>query len=345
MQFVDESKILVESGNGGTGCVSFRREKFISHGGPNGGDGGRGGDIIFECVINNNTLVDYRFQQHFRAESGEAGRGNNRHGKNGETIILKVPVGTQVFDESGEVLLADLTVPGQRALIAKGGDGGFGNAHFKSSTNQAPRKFIPGFPGQKFYVWLKLKLISDAGLVGLPNAGKSSFLAATTRAKPKIADYPFTTLKPQLGVVYSDGNEFVIADIPGLIKDASIGRGLGDKFLKHIERCGVILHLIDISAENIVENYLTIRHELENYSEKLQDKFEVIALNKADLLDAQETKKKVQQLKKVVGKNTKIFTMSNATRKGVPEVLRELYRNILLHREQQQQITDINNDE
>jgi GTP-binding protein len=332
MQFIDEAKILIESGNGGNGCVSFRREKFIPRGGPDGGDGGDGGDVIFECVKDLNTLIDFRYQQHFKAKSGIAGKGSNRHGSNGEDLILKLPIGTQIFDESGEMLIADMVDPGQRVVIAKGGDGGYGNSNFKSSINQAPRRSIPGFPGEQFYVKLKLKLISDAGLVGLPNAGKSTFLAASTRAKPKIADYPFTTLKPQLGVVYIDDVEFVLADIPGLIKDASIGKGLGDRFLKHIERCGVILHLIDINSEDIAADYETIRHELESYGEELKKKNEIIALNKVDVLDQDEVKKKIAALKKKIGKDKKIFAISGVSGEGVKTVLRELYKNILDYR-------------
>jgi GTP-binding protein len=333
MQFIDEAKIHVESGKGGNGCVSFRREKFIPRGGPDGGDGGDGGDVIFECVKDLNTLVDYRFQQHFIAKSGVAGKGANRHGHGGEDLVLKIPIGTQVFDESGKIMIADMMEVGQKVVIAKGGDGGFGNANFRTSTNQAPKRAIPGFPGEELYVRLKLKLISDAGLVGLPNAGKSTFLSVTTRAKPKIADYPFTTLKPQLGVVYIDESEFVLADLPGLIKDASIGKGLGDKFLKHVERCGVILHLIDITSEDIVESYETIRLELENYGEDLKKKDEIIALNKIDVLSKEEVKAKVALLKKHVGKNKKIYAMSGVSGEGVKDVLRELYRKILVYRQ------------
>ena len=259
MQFIDEVKIFIESGKGGNGCVAFRREKFIPRGGPSGGDGGKGGDVVFECAKNLNTLVDFRFQQHFKAKDGQSGQGSNCHGSNGDDLVLKLPIGTQVFDETTEILLADMTTEGQRVVIAKGGKGGFGNSRFKSSINQAPKKALPGFDAEEFELKLKLKLISDAGLVGLPNAGKSTFLSVTTRAKPKIANYPFTTLKPQLGVVYIDDKEFVLADIPGLIEDASLGKGLGDKFLKHIERCGVILHLIDISSEDIARDYAIIR--------------------------------------------------------------------------------------
>lgn len=328
MQFIDEAKIFIESGSGGNGCVSFRREKFIPHGGPNGGDGGDGGSIIFECVRNLNTLVDFRFCQHFKAKNGESGKGSNMHGANAEDLVLKLPIGTQVFAEDEETVLVDMTEEGQRVVIAKGGDGGYGNAHFKSSTNQAPRKSIPGFPGEKFYVYLKLKLISDVGLVGLPNAGKSTFLAATTRAKPKIADYPFTTLKPGLGVVYIDDHEFVLADIPGLIENASLGKGLGDKFLKHIERCRVILHLIDVSSEDVVGDYRVIRKELESYSQLLKKKKEVIALTKADLLSDEEISAKVKILKAELGRTKKVFAISAVSGSGVKEVLRDLYKKL-----------------
>ena len=334
MQFIDEAKIFVEAGNGGNGAVSFRREKFVPRGGPDGGNGGDGGSVILECANDLNTLVDFRYQQHFKAKTGQSGRGSNRDGSAGENLILKVPIGTQIFDESGKILLADMMIIGQQTIIAKGGDGGFGNSHFKSSINRAPRKSIPGFAGEKFYIWLKLKLISDAGMAGLPNAGKSTLLAATTRAKPKIADYPFTTLKPQLGVVYIDDKEFVLADIPGLIEGASAGRGLGDKFLKHIERCGVILHLIDIVSENIVADYYIIRAELENYSSKLRDKKEIIALNKIDLIDETEVKEKISALKKSLKKSSsknnenkkvEIFAISAVSGKGVKTLLRALY--------------------
>lgn len=336
MQFIDEVKIFVESGKGGNGCVAFRREKYIPRGGPNGGDGGRGGDVIFECATNLNTLVDYRFQQNFKAQDGQAGQGSNCHGSNGKDLVLKVPIGTQIFDEATGMLLADMMVEGQRIVIAKGGNGGFGNARFKSSINQAPKKALPGFAAESLELTLKLKLIADAGLVGLPNAGKSTFLAATTRAKPKIADYPFTTLKPQLGVVYIDdkdhSKEFILADIPGLIEHASEGKGLGDKFLKHIERCGVILHLIDASAEDVAESYRIIRGELANYDVDLGLKKEIIALNKIDILSEEEIKEKTKILKKAAGKNKKIFAISAVAGTGLKPLLREIYDTILEHR-------------
>jgi GTP-binding protein len=297
MQFIDEAKIHIKSGKGGAGASSFRREKFIAEGGPDGGDGGRGGSIIFECVKNLNTLIDFRFQQHFAAQDGKRGQGANRSGISGEDLVLKVPFGTQIFSQDDEIL-ADMMHDGERFVLAKGGRGGLGNSNFKSSINRAPTHAQPGEPGEEMWVILKLKLLSDAGLLGMPNAGKSTFLATTTRAKPKIADYPFTTLKPQLGVVYVDNHEFVLADIPGLIKGASQGKGLGDRFLRHVERCGVLLHLLDGSAENVVENYRIIRKELAEYSEELSLKPEIIALNKIDLLSDEEIEEKVSALKK-----------------------------------------------
>ncbi len=325
MQFLDEAKIFIESGKGGNGCVSFRRERFVPRGGPNGGDGGQGGDVIFKCCNHLNTLIDFRYTQHFRAAAGISGQGSNRHGANGKNLIINVPIGTQIFDENSDELLADLTIKDQEITLAKGGHGGLGNTNFKSSINQAPRKATSGGENEKLYIWLKLKLISDSGLVGLPNAGKSTFLSITTRAKPKIADYPFTTIKPQLGVVYIDESEFVLADIPGLIKNASLGKGLGDKFLKHIERCGVILHLIDINGDDISKDYQTIRTELEGYHGDLSSKKEIIALTKTDTLDEDEVKEKLASFKKSLGKNKKVFTVSAVTGKGKKPLLRELF--------------------
>lgn len=328
MQFIDEVKISLKAGDGGNGAVSFRREKFIPRGGPDGGDGGRGGSIVFECVRNLNTLVDYRFTQHFKAQQGQKGRGSNKSGSAGEDLILKVPEGTQILAED-ETILFDLQKEGERAVVAKGGRGGWGNSNFRSSINQAPDYAIPGEKGEELWVKLKLRLFSDAGLLGMPNAGKSTFLAATTRAKPKIADYPFTTLKPQLGVVYVDEKEFVLADIPGLIEGASEGRGLGDRFLKHVERCGVLLHLLDGTEEDIVGNYETIRKELEAYSKDLAQKPEVVAINKIDALTAEDLKEKVKDLKNFLKKqgqkSPKVFAISAATNQGVDEVLREVY--------------------
>ncbi|HEX2582060.1 MAG TPA: GTPase ObgE [Dongiaceae bacterium] len=288
MKFLDEAKIFIKSGDGGAGCVSFRREKFIEFGGPDGGNGGRGGDIWVEAVPNLNTLIDYRYQQHFKARRGYHGMGKLRSGRDSDSIVLRVPVGTQIFAEDKETLLFDLTRPGERILLARGGDGGFGNAHYKSSTNQAPRQKGDGWPGEERWIWLRLKLIADAGLIGLPNAGKSTLLAAVSRARPKIADYPFTTLHPQLGVVERDGREFVLADIPGLIEGAHEGAGLGDKFLGHVERCGVLLHLVDGTSEDVVAAYRTVRQELAAYSATLAAKPEVVCLNKCDALSEEQ---------------------------------------------------------
>src|SRR5215467_15832599 len=312
MKFLDEAKVYVRSGDGGNGCVSFRREKFIEFGGPNGGDGGKGGDVVVEAVDGINTLIDYRYQEHFKAKNGRAGMGKDRHGANGQDIVLKVPAGTQVYEENGEVLLADLIEVGQRALIARGGNGGFGNAHFKSSTNRAPRHANPGQPGEELTIRLRLKLIADAGVVGLPNAGKSTFLSVVSAAKPKIADYPFTTLHPQLGVVNAQGREFVLADIPGLIEGAHEGAGLGDRFLGHVERCRVLLHLIDATCEHAGKGYKTVRHELEAYEGQLADKIEVVALNKIDAVTPDELKKQKDRLKRAAKKTP--LLLSAATR-------------------------------
>jgi GTP-binding protein len=322
MKFLDEAKVYIRSGDGGKGCVAFRREKFIEFGGPSGGNGGKGGDVVVEAVDGLNTLIDYRYQQHFKAQKGTHGMGKDRHGANGKDIMLKVPVGTQVFDEDRETLLADFTEVGQTMTIAEGGNGGFGNAHFKSSTNRAPRNANPGQPGEERWLWLRLKLIADAGVVGLPNAGKSTFLAAVSAAKPKIGDYPFTTLHPQLGVVQIDSREFVLADIPGLIEGAHEGAGLGDRFLGHVERCRVLLHLIDATCEHAGKAYKTVRTELEAYAESLTDKIEIVALNKIDAVDPDELKEQVKRLKRAAKKTP--LLLSGATREGVPEVLRAL---------------------
>src|SRR5262245_56851797 len=326
MKFLDEAKVYIASGAGGNGCVSFRREKFIEFGGPNGGDGGKGGDVVVQAVTGLNTLIDYRYQQHFKAQRGGNGMGKDRAGANGKDIVLKVPVGTQVYEEDGETLLADLIEVGQRVTIAEGGNGGFGNAHFKSSTNRAPRHANPGQPGEELIIRLRLKLIADAGIVGLPNAGKSTFLAAVTAAKPKIADYPFTTLHPQLGVVAVDGSEFVLADIPGLIEGAHEGAGLGDRFLGHVERCRVLLHLVDGTGEHAGEAYKTVRTELEAYGHDLVDKPEIVALNKADALTPDELKQQLARLKRAA-KATPLV-ISAATGQGVREALRAL-RNVI----------------
>ena len=323
MKFLDEAKVYILSGAGGNGCVSFRREKFIEFGGPNGGDGGHGGDVIVEAVTGLNTLIDYRYQQHFKAERGGNGMGKDRHGANGNDKIMRVPVGTQVYEEDGETLLADLVEIGQRVTIAKGGNGGFGNAHFKTSTNRSPRNANPGQPGEELTIRLRLKLIADAGLVGLPNAGKSTFLAAVTAAKPKVADYPFTTLHPQLGVVRVDDREFVLADLPGLIEGAHEGVGLGDRFLGHTERCRVLLHLVDGTSEDPAAAYKVIRGELEAYGNGLEDKPEIVALSKCDALTPEEIKKKTAKLKKAC--KTTPITLSSQSRQGVTDTLRALF--------------------
>jgi GTP-binding protein len=324
MKFLDQAKIFVKSGDGGAGAVSFRREKFIEFGGPDGGDGGRGGDVIIEVVANLNTLIDYRYLQHFKAEKGHHGMGANRSGAGGEPIVLRVPVGTQILDEENEQVLLDLTKPGERHVLLEGGDGGFGNAHYKTSTNRAPRRADQGWPGEERWVWLRLKLIADAGLVGLPNAGKSTLLAAVSRAKPKIADYPFTTLRPQLGVVGVHGEqEFVIADLPGLIEGASQGAGLGHRFLGHVERCAVILHLVDGMEEDVVGHYRTIRRELETYGHGLAEKPEIIGLNKADAVPPEDLAKKRQKLKRA--SKRPVLVLSGATGKGVGEAMATLY--------------------
>ena len=324
MKFLDEAKVYIRSGDGGNGCVSFRREKFIEFGGPNGGDGGNGGDVVAEAVDGLNTLIDYRYQQHFTAKNGRGGMGKDRHGANGADAVLKVPVGTQIYEEDGETLLADLTTAGQRLVLAHGGNGGFGNAHFKTSTNRAPRHANPGLPGTELTIRLRLKLIADAGIVGLPNAGKSTFLAAVSAAKPKIADYPFTTLHPQLGVVDVDGREFVLADIPGLIEGAHEGVGLGDRFLGHVERCRVLLHLVDGTGEDAGAAYKTIRAELAAYGHELADKPEVVALSKVDALGADAIKQQVTRLKRAAKKTP--LVVSAVSGDGVDVVLRELLK-------------------
>jgi len=322
MKFLDQAKIYIRSGNGGGGAISFRREKFIEFGGPDGGDGGRGGDVWAECVEGLNTLIDYRYQQHFKAKTGGHGMGKNRHGAKGADAVLKVPAGTEILDEDGETVIADMTHVGQKVLLAKGGNGGFGNAYFTSSTNRAPRRANPGQEGQEQTLILRLKLIADAGLVGLPNAGKSTFLATVTAAKPKIADYPFTTLHPGLGVVRAYNREFVLADIPGLIEGASEGVGLGDKFLSHVERCRVLLHLVEGTSEDAGEAYKTVRHEIEAYGHGLADKPEIVALSKADALDADTLKEQLKKLKKACGR--KPYVVSSASGQGVQEVLQAL---------------------
>lgn len=330
MKFLDEAKIFVKSGDGGAGCVSFRREKFIPYGGPDGGDGGRGGSVIMRTVTGLNTLIDYRFQQHFKARKGEHGMGKQRYGKGAEDIILYVPVGTQLFEDDRVTLIADLDKPDQELVLCKGGKGGLGNIHFKTSTNQAPRTATPGEAGEEKWIWLRLKLLSDAGLLGLPNAGKSTFLSVVTAAKPKIADYPFTTLAPQLGVVRSGDAEFVLADIPGLIEGASEGKGLGLRFLGHIERCGVLLHLVDGTQDDVAAAYRTVRDELELYDDALLEKPEIVALNKCDLLDAAEIKKKKAALKRASSRD--IHVISGASREGVEDILTLMHRTIAQYR-------------
>ena len=319
MKFLDLARVSIRSGSGGNGCISFRREKYIEYGGPDGGDGGRGGDVWAEAVEGLNTLIDFRYQQHFFAKNGQPGMGKQRTGKDGDDIVLRVPVGTEILDEDEETVIADLTEVGERVLLAKGGNGGFGNLHFKSSTNQAPRRANPGQPGIEREVWLRLKLIADAGLLGLPNAGKSTFLAATSNARPKIADYPFTTLHPNLGVVGVDESEFVMADIPGLIEGAHEGRGIGDRFLGHVERCSVLLHLVDGTSEDVAHDYQTIIHELEAYGGELAAKPRVTALNKIDALDDDERAERKAALEAVAGP---VMMMSGVSREGLTEVLR-----------------------
>jgi GTP-binding protein len=326
MKFLDQCKIYLKSGDGGSGAMSFRREKFIEFGGPDGGDGGKGGDIVVVGAENLNTLIDYRYQQHFRAQNGRGGAGANRTGAQGKDLVLRVPVGTQIFADDKESLLADLTRPGQRVVLLRGGDGGFGNAHYKSSTNQAPRRANPGWPGQELWVWLRLKLIADAGLVGLPNAGKSTLLARLSHARPKIADYPFTTLHPQLGVVrLGDDAEFVLADLPGLIEGASEGAGLGTRFLGHVERCAVILHLIDGTEDDVVGAYRMIRRELVDYGHGLADKPEIIGLNKTDAIDPAAIPEKRRALADVARPGTTVLAMSGVSGDGTAPVLGALF--------------------
>jgi GTP-binding protein len=331
MKFLDQCKIYIRSGNGGAGAVSFRREKFIEYGGPDGGDGGRGGDVWVEAVEGLNTLIDYRYKQHFKAQTGMHGMGRQMNGPGGEDVVLKVPVGTQVLDEDQETLIADMDKAGMRFLLAKGGNGGFGNIHFKGPINQAPRFAMPGQDGHERWVWLRLKLIADAGLVGLPNAGKSTFLAAVSAAKPKIADYPFTTLSPNLGVVDLTTQErFVLADIPGLIEGASEGAGLGVRFLGHVERCAVLIHLVDGTQEDFEDAYRTVREELVAYGHGLAEKAEILALNKVDALDPETRALRVAALAAVAGRQPMI--VSGVSGEGTVEVLRAAYAQVREHR-------------
>ncbi|HEX5263138.1 MAG TPA: GTPase ObgE [Phenylobacterium sp.] len=331
MKFLDECKIYIRSGNGGGGAVSFRREKYIEYGGPDGGDGGKGGDVWIEAVEGLNTLIDFRYHQHFKAETGVHGMGRNRHGSNGEDAVLRVPVGTQVFAEDKETLLLDLDKAGMRVRLLKGGNGGFGNTYFKGPVNQAPRHANPGQEGEERWIWLRLKLIADVGLVGLPNAGKSTFLAAASAAKPKIADYPFTTLAPNLGMVdLSVGERFILADIPGLIEGASEGAGLGVRFLGHVERTATLIHLVDGTQDDVVEAWKTVRHELESYGEELGDKVEILALSKVDALDKDARKAKAKALAKASG--AQVRQVSGVSGEGVTELLREAYALVRLRK-------------
>ena len=333
MKFLDQAKVYIRSGDGGAGAVSFRHEKFLEFGGPDGGDGGRGGDVWAVAVDGLNTLIDYRYQQHFKAKTGMHGMGRNMTGAKGADVILKVPVGTQIFEEDNETLICDLTEVGQKFCLAKGGNGGFGNLHFTTSTNRAPRRANPGLEGVERTIWLRLKLIADCGLVGLPNAGKSTFLASVTAAKPKIADYPFTTLHPHLGVVRIDGREFVLADIPGLIEGAHEGVGIGDRFLGHVERCQVLLHLVSAQEEDVAKAYQIIRDELEAYGHGLSEKPEVVALSQIDILDEETKQIKQKQLEQISGK--KIHLLSAVTHAGIEETLRSIARIIEESRKEQ----------
>ncbi len=326
MKFLDQAKIYVKAGDGGAGCISFRREKFVEFGGPDGGDGGKGGDVVVECVENLNTLIDYRYRQHFKAKNGRPGMGRNRAGPGGEDCVVRVPPGTQVFAEDQETLLADLQVPGERVILARGGNGGFGNAHFKSATNQAPRRANPGQPGEELTVWLRLKLIADAGIVGLPNAGKSTLLKTITSARPKVADYPFTTLHPNLGVVRAGDADFVLADIPGLIEGAHEGAGLGTRFLGHVERCRVLLHLVDATSDDVAAAYRTVRRELKAYGAGLDRKKEILALSKCDAVDTGTLAARVEALKKSARKAPLLISAVSGA--GLEEIRYALAREI-----------------
>lgn len=320
MKFLDQAKVYIRAGNGGAGAVSFRREKFLEFGGPDGGDGGRGGDVWAEVVDGLNTLIDYRYQQHFHAKTGMHGMGRNRTGGKGADVVLKVPVGTQIFEEDNETLICDLTTVGQRYRLAKGGNGGFGNLHFTTSTNRAPRRANPGLEGEQRTIWLRLKLIADAGLIGLPNAGKSTFLSSVTAARPKIADYPFTTLHPNLGVARIDGREFVLADIPGLIEGAHEGVGIGDRFLGHVERTSVLLHLVSAREDDVAKAYHIIRGELQAYGHGLVDKPEIVALSQCDIVSDEERREKIAALKKASGAT--VLALSAVTHQGLDAALR-----------------------
>jgi GTP-binding protein len=331
MRFLDQAKIYVKSGGGGDGCVSFRREKFVPYGGPDGGNGGRGGQVIGRATADLNTLIDFRYRQHFRAQRGHHGRGRERTGASGADLVLDLPVGTQVVAEDGTTVIADLTEPDQTVILAHGGAGGLGNTCFKSSTHRAPRVSPPGEPGEERWLWLKLKLLADAGLVGLPNAGKSTFLAAVSRARPKIADYPFTTLAPKLGTVSIDHDRFVIADIPGLIEGAHQGAGLGDRFLGHVERCRVLIHLVDGTADDVGAAYRTVRHELGAYDPRLLERPELVCLNKADALTEEVAATRMKELASAAGKP--VILTSGVSTQGIVEALRGAYRTIAAARE------------
>lgn len=339
MKFLDQAKIYIKSGNGGHGCVGFRREKYIAYGGPDGGDGGKGGDVWAVCVDNLNTLIDYRYQQHFKAQSGTPGMGQNRSGPAGDDCILKMPPGTEILAEDRETKLGELIEPGDRICLAKGGNGGFGNAHFKSSTNQAPRHANPGQPGQELAIWLRMKLIADAGLVGLPNAGKSTFLAASSAAKPKIADYPFTTLHPGLGVVKAGETDFVLADIPGLIEGAHDGAGLGTRFLGHVERCRVLLHLVDGTQDDVAHAYDVVREELVAYGGGLDEKREIVALTKVDALDEETVRERAAQLEAASGR--KPMLVSAVTRDGLMAVLYALAKEVREGSQREREADDV----
>lgn len=335
MKFLDEAKVFVKSGDGGGGCMSMRREKYIEFGGPDGGNGGRGGDVVVVCVSGLNTLIDFRYRQHFKADRGTHGMGKDRTGAGGKDLVIEVPAGTQILSEDKEMVLADLTEVGEHVLLLRGGDGGFGNAHFKSSTNRAPRRADPGHPGTEMWVWLHLKLIADIGLVGLPNAGKSTFISAVSRARPKVADYPFTTLHPNLGVVRSNDREMVLADVPGLIEGAHEGAGLGTRFLGHVERCGAILHLVDGTAEDVAANYRIVRNELDAYGGELKTKLEVVALNKCDALTDEAASEAKALLEAECGK--KVYVISGAAGMGVDEAVEVLFSAVEAAREAESQ--------
>ena len=326
MKFLDQAKIHIQSGNGGNGCVSFRREKFVEFGGPNGGNGGKGGDIIIRCVDGLNTLIDYRYRQHFKAKNGSPGMGSDKNGRSGEDTIIEVPRGTLILEEDNEEVIADVVNKNQSLTILKGGNGGFGNAHFKSSENQTPRTANDGENGQEKWIWLRLKLIADIGLIGLPNAGKSTLISTVSEAKPKIADYPFTTLNPVLGIAKYNDNELVIADIPGLIEGAHEGKGLGDRFLGHIERCNLLLHLIDANDTDVINSWKTVRNEISAYSKELDEKKEIIVLSKSDSINEEKLDEKLIILKDYTNKD--VFKMSSVTRKGITSILRILHDNI-----------------